>query len=278
MASARSSWSATNPYRLAQEIRGIGFASADQLAERLGIARDSPFRLRAGAAPRARGGAGPRPLRAAAARAARARGGRAARRRARRRSRRRSRPTSRAGALIEDTVEGAPCLFLPQDPPRGARDRGEPAPPRRAAARPGRSAMPTRGSRRSSRRSALRARRAASAKRSRMALTTKLLVITGGPGTGKTTLVEAILDGPRRQAVEVQLAAPTGRAARRLGESTGRDAKTLHRLLEAEPGRGFRRGAERPLELRPAGGRRDVDGGRAADAGDARRAARRRPR
>ena len=80
-----------------------------------------------------------------------------------------------------------------------------------------------------------------------MALTSKLLVITGGPGTGKTTLVEAILAGLEEPAVEVQLAAPTGRAARRLGESTGRDAKTLHRLLEAEPGRGFRRGAERPL-------------------------------
>ena len=47
--------------------------------------------------------------------------------------------------------------------------------------------------------------------------------------------------------MDVQLAAPTGRAARRLGESTGREAKTLHRLLEAEPGRGFRRDAERPL-------------------------------
>ena len=80
-----------------------------------------------------------------------------------------------------------------------------------------------------------------------MALTSKLLVITGGPGTGKTTLVEAILAGLEDAAIEVQLAAPTGRAARRLGESTGRDAKTLHRLLEAEPGRGFRRGAERPL-------------------------------
>ena len=81
----------------------------------------------------------------------------------------------------------------------------------------------------------------------RMALTTKLGIITGGPGTGKTTLVEAILAGLAGTGVEVQLAAPTGRAARRLGESTGRDAKTLHRLLEAEPGRGFRRNAERPL-------------------------------
>ncbi|HET6468888.1 MAG TPA: AAA family ATPase, partial [Geminicoccaceae bacterium] len=48
--------------------------------------------------------------------------------------------------------------------------------------------------------------------------------------------------------LRIQLAAPTGRAARRLGESTGRDAKTLHRLLEADPGRGFRRNRQRPLE------------------------------
>ncbi len=80
----------------------------------------------------------------------------------------------------------------------------------------------------------------------RLALVSKLLIITGGPGTGKTTLVEAILAGLGTN-VEIALAAPTGRAARRLGESTGREAKTLHRLLEAEPGRGFRRDAERPL-------------------------------
>jgi exodeoxyribonuclease V alpha subunit len=81
----------------------------------------------------------------------------------------------------------------------------------------------------------------------RLAYKSRLLIITGGPGTGKTTLVEAIIEGLKEAALEVQLAAPTGRAARRLGESTGRDAKTLHRLLEAEPGRGFRRGRARPL-------------------------------
>jgi exodeoxyribonuclease V alpha subunit len=76
----------------------------------------------------------------------------------------------------------------------------------------------------------------------------KVLVITGGPGTGKTTLVRCILAALAANDLRALLAAPTGRAARRLGESTGREARTLHRLLEADPERGFRRHAGRPLE------------------------------
>lgn len=77
----------------------------------------------------------------------------------------------------------------------------------------------------------------------------KLLVITGGPGVGKTTLVNAILSVFAQEKLRIQLAAPTGRAAKRLTESTGRQALTLHRLLEVE-GRGgkFARHAENPLE------------------------------
>ncbi|WP_243389710.1 SF1B family DNA helicase RecD2 [Arboricoccus pini] len=90
----------------------------------------------------------------------------------------------------------------------------------------------------------------------KVALSAKITIITGGPGTGKTTLVRAILaaiDSLAARAgestVRVALAAPTGRAAKRLTESTGVEAKTLHRLLEADPGRGFRRHAGRPLEV-----------------------------
>lgn len=79
------------------------------------------------------------------------------------------------------------------------------------------------------------------------ALTNKVLIVTGGPGTGKTTLVRAILNAFEEPGLRVVLAAPTGRAARRLAESTGCAASTLHRLLEAEPGRGFRRHRGRPL-------------------------------
>ena len=82
------------------------------------------------------------------------------------------------------------------------------------------------------------------------ALTTRLSVLTGGPGTGKTTTVRTILQLCDRERCRVLLAAPTGRAAKRLSETTGREAKTLHRLLEFKPAEGmaFQRHEENPLE------------------------------
>jgi exodeoxyribonuclease V alpha subunit len=82
------------------------------------------------------------------------------------------------------------------------------------------------------------------------AMTQKLLVLTGGPGTGKTTIVRAILEIFHAKHQRVGLCAPTGRAAKRLSESTGREAKTIHRLLEYDVAiGGFRRGKENPLDL-----------------------------
>ncbi len=76
----------------------------------------------------------------------------------------------------------------------------------------------------------------------------KLLVITGGPGTGKTTIVRAVVDIFEKWGKEVLLAAPTGRAAKRLGETTGRDCRTIHRLLEFKPKQGtFKRTEKNPL-------------------------------
>jgi exodeoxyribonuclease V alpha subunit len=76
-----------------------------------------------------------------------------------------------------------------------------------------------------------------------------LLVVTGGPGVGKTTIVKAILSVFDRAKIDTRLAAPTGRAAKRMSEATGREAATLHRLLEFEPKKNaFKRDAKNPLE------------------------------
>ncbi len=83
----------------------------------------------------------------------------------------------------------------------------------------------------------------------RLGLTRKVLVVTGGPGTGKTTLVRGIVEVLERKGLRVLLAAPTGRAAKRLAEATGHEAATLHRLLEWNArSRGFERNRDRPLD------------------------------
>ena len=82
----------------------------------------------------------------------------------------------------------------------------------------------------------------------RRAAVEKVLVITGGPGTGKTTLVKSILRIMEKKGQRIVLASPTGRAAKRLSEVTGREAKTIHRLLEYKPKEGqFARNEENPL-------------------------------
>lgn len=82
------------------------------------------------------------------------------------------------------------------------------------------------------------------------ALTRRLTVLTGGPGTGKTTTVRTILQLCQQMQCRAVLAAPTGRAAKRLSETTGHEAKTIHRLLEFKPAAGmtFQRNEENPLE------------------------------
>ena len=234
-----------NPYRLALDIHGIGFKTADQIAGKLGIARDSLIRAQAGvrhvlqefssdghcAALRVELVSQsvalleiPEAIIESAVRAELA-----------------------EENLVQEEIAGKPCLFLTPlqraevgaaagllrimegKPPWGSIDTAKALP--WVAEQTGLSLS-------TSQEEAVR-----------LALTSKVLVITGGPGTGKTTLVNSILNILYAKRLNILLAAPTGRAAKRMTETTGLEAKTIHRLLEFDPqNAGFKRNRENPLE------------------------------
>ncbi len=81
------------------------------------------------------------------------------------------------------------------------------------------------------------------------ALSNPLSILTGGPGTGKTTCIQALISALESAQKRYALASPTGRAAKRLSEATGRPASTIHRLLGYSPGEGFKHNAEKPLPI-----------------------------
>lgn len=82
----------------------------------------------------------------------------------------------------------------------------------------------------------------------RRAAVSKVMVLTGGPGTGKTTTTQGIIAAFRAYGLKILLAAPTGRAAQRMAEAVGMEAKTIHRLLEYKPPEGYQKNEENPLE------------------------------
>jgi len=83
----------------------------------------------------------------------------------------------------------------------------------------------------------------------KMALDSKVMVLTGGPGTGKTTTTQGIIEAYKARGMKIILAAPTGRAAKRMTEATGMEAKTIHRLLEYNPQRRIQNATtKKPLE------------------------------
>ena len=82
----------------------------------------------------------------------------------------------------------------------------------------------------------------------RTAVSSKMFVLTGGPGTGTTTTTMGIINAFHSAGANILLAAPTGRAAKRMTETTGMESKTIHRLLEFKPPEGCQRNADNPLE------------------------------
>lgn len=240
-----------DPYALARDIRGIGFATADEIALRIGVAADSPQRVGAALAEVLRR-AGEEGHTAVPLAAARARLGEILRcppeavEAALARERQAGRLVLREGDGPA-AAGGAPFLIL------GELDRAEDAIARRlaalAAGAPPWDADDPEGALARSERALGVALAPGQRDAIELAIRSKVLVVTGGPGTGKTTLVRGILAALGEPGLAVVLAAPTGRAARRLAESTGLQAGTLHRLLEADPERGrFRRNASRPVE------------------------------
>ena len=250
---------AENPYRLARDIRGIGFRTADAIAARLGIEATAMIRLRAGINYALLEASGEGHCGLPTAELLKLAGELLAVERPDETGATRREPLEPAviqaaldlelseGSVVADTLAGEGAIFLAhlhRDERRIAEALQELA-----------QGAPPWGT--------INAERAISWVEQRLglelatsqkaavelALASKLLVITGGPGVGKTTLINAILRILAAKKLRIQLCAPTGRAAKRMAEATGLEAKTIHRLLEFDPAAyGFRRGAELPLE------------------------------
>jgi exodeoxyribonuclease V alpha subunit len=234
-----------NPYRLAREIRGIGFATADALALKLGLARDSIERIRAGlthalteASTQGHCGLPAEELIDLSARLL-------------------GIGTERidegialeldAKRLRRDTLAGRDAIFLPWL--YGAEQFVADILLQLANGRPSWPAIDVpKALEWVERKTGLQLAPSQRAALDLM-LRSKVSVITGGPGVGKTTIVNSIVQIVAAKEAKIFLAAPTGRAARRLSESTGREAKTIHRLLEVDPQTGeFLRNEHDPLK------------------------------
>jgi exodeoxyribonuclease V alpha subunit len=234
-----------NPYRLARDVRGIGFRTADAIAAKLGVEKTSPHRLRAGVSfalqtATDEGHCG-LPIDmlitlaqkllevdAVLIRTAVA-------------------EELQGEDVLSDTVEGETCIFL-----KGLHGAERAIAERLRERASGTALWP-----------AIDLEKALPWVESKtgkilspsqreavgLVLTAKVAVMTGGPGVGKTSTLDTILRILVAKGVRVLLAAPTGRAAKRMTEQTGLEAKTIHRLLEIDPKHGgFSRHEENPLD------------------------------
>ena len=233
-----------NPYRLVLDIQGIGFKIADTIAARLGTPADSPLRARAGvryvlqqiavdghcAATKERLIADSVELLGISEEVVKEA----------------IQEEIVNGGLVQDEINGVPGVYLAQ---LYRAENSVAMSVRRLAA----GKLPWAGI--ESAEAIDMAEKitgltlSASQKEAlKLVLCSKFIVITGGPGVGKTTLVNAILQIVRERKLKVALCAPTGRAAKRLEESTGFEAKTIHRLLEFDPHTfDFKHGRDNPL-------------------------------
>ncbi len=247
-----------DPYRLARDIFGIGFVTADKIARAIGIAHDAPERVAAGVAYVLSEAADEGNVYLPAAEL-------------------KKRASEMLGVPAEMIEQGIAALAEAEQvrvegeasagQPRLAEERPVYLTPfyygevgvanrlrRLAEAGPDRLAMfrhfdwpATFAALQAQNRQALTARQMEAVQ---SALTRRITVLTGGPGTGKTTTVRSIIRLAEAAGAKTVLASPTGRAAKRLSEATGRPAKTIHRLLEVKPAEGFSfgRNEENPLE------------------------------
>ncbi len=236
----------SNPYRLAEEVFGVGFLTADRIAHQLGIPDDAPERLEAGVLHTLVEAVGQGHcfvpddvLLATAANLLE--------------TDTEALPSALAGLIARQQVsvlprkDECPAIYLPRLEKAEATVALNLAETLEAPAATQPIILNTSIAWYQGRldiRLAERQREALGA-----ALTEKVAVITGGPGTGKTTLIRGIVEILGHKEQKVVLAAPTGRAAKRLAEATGLGAKTIHRLLEFNPITGtFNRHREHPIE------------------------------
>jgi exodeoxyribonuclease V alpha subunit len=240
----------TAPYRLALEVIGVGFRTADKIAATLGIKADSPERLEAGLVhvvhDTSLSGHVWTSLDDVTEQASQLLGLDLDGGDAREMLRSAVRRLALAGRLVVETHEGVNLVYAHETYAAEVRLSGR---LRELAAAP---VETLRGVADALASFEARARvELAPEQRQAVeeAARRQVLVVTGGPGVGKTTIVRAILAVYARAGVVVRLAAPTGRAAKRMTEATGVDAVTLHRLLEFEPKTAtFKRDRSRPIE------------------------------